>query len=70
MYDESELSSDNLQRDLGNIDKVFSVDTLKNSEASPISASVEGAAWFKEGFWDNIYCSQEDWNNMLKHTVI
>ena len=25
----SELSSDNLQRDLGNIDKVFSVDTLK-----------------------------------------
>ena len=62
----SELSSDNLQRDLGNIDKVFSVDTLKNSEASPISASVEGAAWFKEGFWDNIYCSQEDWNNMLK----
>ena len=61
-----DLNSDNLSRDLEQIDKVFSVEMMKNSEASPLSANIEGAAWYKEGFWDNIYCTKEDWNNMLK----
>jgi hypothetical protein len=61
-----DLNSDHLESDLSKIDKVFSVDIMKNSVASPLSTSVEGSAWSKEGIWDNIYCSDYDWKNMLE----
>lgn len=64
-----DLQSDDLQRDLSNIDVVFDVDTMKNTKLDSISGNSEGTAWQVEGFWDNIYCDENDWNNMLKSYV-
>lgn len=61
-----ELYSDNLQRDLLNINKVFNVEILQKSDASALAANMEGSAWTQDEFWDNIYCSEEDWQNMIK----
>lgn len=62
----SDLNSDDLQRDLERIDKVFNVETMQSAVASPMAANVDGAAWYAEGFWDKVYCPKNEWVDMLK----
>lgn len=61
-----ELYSDNLERDLNNIDVIFDVETMKKSEASPLAVNGEGSAYRTAHFLDNIYESQDKFVEMIK----
>lgn len=60
------LNSDDINRDLSSIDKVFSVLAMKSSASTVYAVNGPESAVNKEGFLDNIYCSKEEWNEMLK----
>lgn len=61
-----DLTSDDINRDLQAIDKVFDVQIMKNSNSTVYAVNGPESAWSTKGFLDNIYCSDEQWNDMLK----